>query len=45
MMAGHFEQLRGLLGAWRFFDRILAIAMVALLALHIWVALRYAKLF
>ncbi len=45
MMAGHFEQLRGLLGAWRFFHRILAIVMVGLLILHIGVALRYAKLF
>ena len=30
VLTNHYEQLRGLLGAWRFFHRILAIAMVAL---------------
>jgi len=44
IMTGHFEQLRGLLGAWRFFHRVLAVAMVALLAVHITVALRYARM-
>jgi thioredoxin reductase/Pyruvate/2-oxoacid:ferredoxin oxidoreductase delta subunit len=44
LMTGHFEQLRGLLGAWRFFHRVLAVAMVALLVVHIIVALRYARM-
>ncbi len=45
MMAGHFEQLRGVLGAWRFFHRVLAVLMLALLVVHVAVALRYAKVF
>lgn len=45
MMTAHFEQLRGLLGTWRLLHRLLAIAMVALLCIHVAAALRYAKLF
>lgn len=44
IMMSHFEQLRGLLGAWRFFHRILAVTMVTLLILHVAAALRYARM-
>lgn len=44
LMAGHFEQLRGVLGAWRFFHRLVAVAMLALLIVHVAVAIRYATL-
>ena len=43
LLASHFEQLRGILGGWRFFHRVLAIAMVALLILHVVVAVRYGR--
>lgn len=45
IMTGHFEQMRGVLGTWRLMHRLVAIAMVVLLGMHIWVALKYAKLF
>ena len=45
VLTGHYEQLRGILGAWRFFHRLLAVAMVILLVVHIVAALRYARLF
>jgi hypothetical protein len=45
ILTSHYEQLRGLLGTWRFFHRILAIAMVALLIVHLAAAWRYARVF
>ena len=44
VMVNYFEDLRGILGAWRFFHRLLAVTMVVLLAVHVAVALRYARL-
>lgn len=45
LLTNHYEQLRGILGAWRFFHRLLAVAMVILLIVHVQAALRYARLF
>jgi dihydropyrimidine dehydrogenase (NAD+) subunit PreT len=44
ILLNHFEQVRGILGSWRFFHRILAVAMVAFLIVHIAVAVRYARI-
>jgi dihydropyrimidine dehydrogenase (NAD+) subunit PreT len=44
MMLSHFEEVRGLLGLWRFLHRVLAVAMVAFLIVHVAVALRYARI-
>jgi thioredoxin reductase/Pyruvate/2-oxoacid:ferredoxin oxidoreductase delta subunit len=44
IMLNHFEQVRGILGSWRFFHRILAVAMVAFLIVHIAAAMRYARI-
>ena len=40
----HFEELRALLGSWRFFHRWLALLMLLLVLAHIAISLRYAKL-
>ena len=44
MMARHYEDVRGLLGTWRFLHRWLALLMVLLLVVHIVHALLYAHI-
>ncbi len=41
LMASHYEDLRGLMATWRFMHRWLAILTVALVTIHVAVALRY----
>jgi thioredoxin reductase len=43
LMASHFEELRGLLGSWRYLHRWVALLMVLLVAAHVVAALRYAS--
>ena len=45
LMAAHFEDLRSLLGTWRFLHRWFALLMVLLAAWHIATALQYADIF
>ena len=45
LMAAHYEDLRGLLATWRYLHRWVALAVVALVVLHIIAALRYASIF
>lgn len=45
LMAAHYEDLRALLGSWRYFHRWIALLMVLLLACHIATAVQYAELF
>ena len=40
--AAHYEELRAILGSWRFFHRWLALLLVLLTVLHVVTALRYA---
>ena len=42
LMAAHYEDLRGLLGTWRYVHRWVALLLVLLALLHVAVALRYA---
>jgi len=44
LMAGHYEDLRGLMASWRYLHRWLALLLVLLLVLHVVTALRYAEL-
>ncbi len=44
IMLNHFEQVRGILGSWRFFHRVLAVAMVTFLIVHVVAAVRYARI-
>ncbi|HED67068.1 MAG TPA: FAD-binding protein [Planctomycetes bacterium] len=39
--ASHFEDLRGILASWRYFHRWAALLLVALVLVHVFVALRY----
>ncbi len=41
--AAHYEDVRSLLNSWRFLHRWIALLMVLLAAIHIWAALRYAR--
>lgn len=41
--ATHYEDLRGLLATWRWIHRWVALAMVLLVLLHVWSALRYGN--
>jgi predicted ferric reductase len=41
--ASHFEDLRALLGSWRYFHRWIALAMVLLIIAHVVAALRYSN--
>ncbi len=41
LMAARFEDLRTLLGSWRYFHRWVALLMVLILILHVYTALRY----
>ena len=45
LTATHYEELRGLLATWRYLHRWVALLVVALVVLHVAVALRYASLF
>jgi hypothetical protein len=45
LMATHFEDLRALLGTWRYLHRWLALLLVLLVAVHVASALRFADLF
>ena len=40
-MTSHYEDLRALLGAWRYFHRWIALLMLILAIAHIYTALRY----
>ena len=44
LQIAHYEELRALLGSWRFFHRWIALLMVLLVVGHIGIALRYARL-
>jgi len=44
LAAAHFEDLRALMGSWRYLHRWVALYMVLIVVLHIFVALRYASL-
>jgi hypothetical protein len=44
-MAGHYEDLRAILGTWRFLHRWIALLMVLLVILHIVHAFLYGALF
>jgi len=44
LAAAHFEDLRRLLAAWRYFHRWVSLLVVGLVALHIWAGWRYADL-
>ncbi|MCB9916254.1 MAG: NAD(P)-binding domain-containing protein [Planctomycetes bacterium] len=44
LMAAHFEDLRALLGTWRYLHRWVALLMVLLVALHVVYALSYGSL-
>ena len=43
LLSAHYEDLRGVLSSWRFVHRWIALAMLALAAIHIANALRYAR--
>lgn len=43
LAAAHYEDLRALLATWRYLHRWVALLMVLLVALHVFVALRYAS--
>jgi hypothetical protein len=44
LMAAHYEDLRAILGSWRWFHRWVALFMVLVVGVHIWAALRYGAL-
>lgn len=44
LMAAHYEDLRALLGSWRYLHRWAALLMVLLVIVHVVVALRYGRL-
>lgn len=44
LMVAHFEDLRALLGTWRYFHRWLALLMFLLAAIHIATSVKYANL-
>ena len=44
LQIAHYEELRALLGSWRFFHRWVALLMLLLVAAHIAVSFRYARL-
>lgn len=41
LMAAHYEDLRAILGSWRWFHRWVALFMVLVVGVHVWAALRY----
>ena len=43
LMASHYEELRALLGTWRYLHRWVALLMVLLVVAHVVAALRYAE--
>lgn len=43
LVSAHYEDLRALLGSWRFFHRWVGLLMVLLAAIHVWVAIRYGS--
>jgi thioredoxin reductase/NAD-dependent dihydropyrimidine dehydrogenase PreA subunit len=45
LMAAHFEDLRSVVGTWRYLHRWIALLMVLLLFVHILASLRYGHLF
>ncbi|MBL8861654.1 MAG: NAD(P)-binding domain-containing protein [Planctomycetes bacterium] len=45
LLADHHEELRGILASWRYFHRWVALFFVLVLAWHVLLALRYARLF
>jgi len=45
LMAAHYEDLRAVLGSWRFVHRWFALLMVLLATWHIVTALKYARVF
>ncbi|MCP3914045.1 MAG: NAD(P)-binding domain-containing protein [bacterium] len=45
LMAAHYEDLRGLMGSWRYLHRWIALAMVLLVVAHIVTALRFGGMF
>jgi len=45
LMAAHFEDLRAILGTWRYLHRWIAAALVVLVGIHIVHALLYGALF
>ncbi|MFM2165040.1 MAG: hypothetical protein RL325_1477 [Planctomycetota bacterium] len=44
LQIAHYEEIRALLGSWRFFHRWVALLMLLLVVAHIGIALRYARL-
>ena len=44
LVASQHESVRGLLGSWRYFHRWMALALVLLLGLHIYTALRFGSI-
>ena len=44
LVSAHCEDLRAILNTWRFFHRWIALLMLLLAVLHIFVALRYARI-
>jgi thioredoxin reductase/NAD-dependent dihydropyrimidine dehydrogenase PreA subunit len=44
LQIAHFEEIRAVLGTWRFFHRWVALLMLLLVVSHIGIALRYARL-
>jgi len=45
LMATHYEDLRGVVGSWRYLHRWIALLMMLLLLLHVLVAIRYGQIF
>lgn len=44
LVAAHYEDVRAILGSWRWFHRWVALFMVIVVAIHIWVALQYGAM-
>jgi thioredoxin reductase/ferredoxin len=44
LASARFEQVRGVMSGWRYVHRTIALVLVALVAIHVYVALRYANL-